>query len=759
MKKRMLAFSFGAAGALVLAAAAGAQGTLSRPWLDRSLSADHRAELAVAQMTRDEKLQLVFGYFATNADYKNNFKAPAGARYGSAGYVPGIERLGIPAQWQTDAGVGVATQGAAPEKRERTSLPSGIATAATWNPDLAFKGGQMIGAEARASGFNVMLAGGVNLARDPRNGRNFEYGGEDPLLAGTIVGSEIAGIQSNHIISTTKHYAFNDLETGRDYHDARIDPAAARMSDLLAFQFAIERGDPGSVMCAYNRVNGDYACENKWLLTDVLRGAFGFEGYVMSDWGATHSTEKAAIAGLDQESGWPFDEAPFFREPLAQAVAAGRVPETRLNEMATRIVRSMFAHGLVDDPVPASAPIDVAVHAAVTQADAEQAMVLLKNEGNLLPLGPNVRSIAVIGSHADKGVLAGSGSSLVYPKGGNAVPGLQPTAWPGPVMYHPSSPLDAIRALAPNARVSFIDGTDPAAASAAAKAADVAIVFANQWTGESIDAPLALTGNQDAVIEAVAAANPRTGVVVESGGPVLMPWAARVPAIVEAWYPGTSGGKAIANVLFGRVNPSGHLPVTFPASESQLPRPVRPGTGIADKQMFSIEYPEGAAVGYKWFDAKNLQPLFAFGHGLSYTRFDYGRASARAESDGSVTVQFTVRNVGKRPGKDVAQVYASPANGGWEAPKRLAAYQKVDLAPGASRAVSLRVDPRLLATYDAAAQQWRIAPGVYRLLVGQSSRDIRSTATVDLPGLTLPSNWRPGRGAASQAPRRGERGL
>src|SRR4051812_46653178 len=356
MNKRMLALSMGAASALVLAAAAGAQGTSSRPWLDRSLSADRRAQLAVAQMTRDEKLQLVFGYFATNADYKNNYKAPAHARYGSAGYVPGIERLGIPAQWQTDAGVGVATQGSAPEKRERTSLPSGIATAATWNPDLAFKGGQMIGAEARASGFNVMLAGGVNLARDPRNGRNFEYGGEDPLLAGTIVGSEIAGIQSNHLISTTKHYALNDLETGRKGHDVQIAPAAARMSDLLAFQFVVERGDPGSVMCSYNKVNGDFACENDWLLNSVLKTDFAFPGYVMSDWGAMHSTVKAALNGADQQSGWPFDDKPYFGQLLKSAVAAGQVPQSRLDDMARRTLRSMFAHGLVENPVSEGGP-------------------------------------------------------------------------------------------------------------------------------------------------------------------------------------------------------------------------------------------------------------------------------------------------------------------------------------------------------------------------------------------------------------------
>src|SRR5579884_3966066 len=280
-------------------------------------NAEQRAADAVSKMTLDEKLSLVFGYFASDWQGK---KPPAEGRYGSAGYVPGIPRLGITPQWETDAGIGVATQGGAAVKRERTALPSGIATAATWNPEIAFRGGQMIGSEARASGFNVMLAGGVDLARDPRNGRNFEYGGEDPLLAGTIVGSEIAGIQSNHIISTAKHYAFNDLESGRKGHDARIDRGAARMSDLLAFQFAIERGQPGSVMCAYNKVNGDFSCENSWLLNDVLKHDFGFRGYVMSDWGAVHSTEKAAINGLDQESGWPFDEQPYFREPLKAAV-------------------------------------------------------------------------------------------------------------------------------------------------------------------------------------------------------------------------------------------------------------------------------------------------------------------------------------------------------------------------------------------------------------------------------------------------------
>ncbi|HEX6784773.1 MAG TPA: beta-glucosidase [Sphingomicrobium sp.] len=717
-------------------------------------TAEERAAAAVSKMTLDEKLQLVFGYFATDWQGKH---PPAGVRYGSAGYVPGIPRLGITPQWETDAGVGVATQGGAQKKRERTALPSGIATAATWNPDIAFKGGQMIGAEARESGFNVMLAGGVDLARDPRNGRNFEYGGEDPLLAGTIVGSEIAGIQSNHIISTAKHYAINDLETGRKGHDAIIDPEAARMSDLLAFQFAIERGNPGSVMCSYNKVNGDYACENAWLLNGVLKGDFGFRGYVMSDWGAVESTVKSAISGLDQQSGWPFDKEPYFGEPLKAAVLAGRVPQARLDDMARRVLWALYSTGAADNPVSEGEPAAYAAHEAVSQADEEQAIVLLKNDGNLLPLGPNVSRIVIIGGHADKGVLSGSGSSMVYPRGGNAVPGLQPATWPGPVMYYPSSPLEGIRALAPSASINFVDGTNPAVAAAAARNADVAIVFATQWSGESFDVPMALDGNQDALIEAVAAANPKTAVVLETNAGVAMPWAARVPAIIEAWYPGRAGGKAIANVLTGRVNPSGRLPVTFYASDSQLPRPIRPG-GRTEMDQFTIHYTEGAAVGYKWMDRNNLQPLFPFGHGLSYTSFEYGPIVATAEIPGRVHARFTLRNTGTRAGMTVGQVYISPAAGGWEAPRRLVGFAKVELAPGQSKSAQVDIDPRLLATFDAVRGTWRIAAGTYTLSIGASSRDLRGSTSVTLPAVTLPANWRPGQPIGAPAPRRGERG-
>ncbi|MEZ0244387.1 MAG: glycoside hydrolase family 3 C-terminal domain-containing protein, partial [Sphingomonas sp.] len=602
------------------------------PWMNARLSPDKRAQLAVAAMTNDEKLVLVFGYFGTDFKGRTEFKAHAEARAGSAGYVPGIPRLGIPAQWETDAGIGVATQGGAAKKRERTALPSGLGTAATWNPELAFQGGAMIGREARMSGFNVMLAGGVNLLREPRNGRNFEYGGEDPWLAGVMVGQQVRGIQSNNIISTIKHYAVNDQETDRGKGNSVIEEGAARQSDLLAFQFAIEIGDPGSIMCSYNRINGTHACEHPWLLTDVLRTDWGFKGYVMADWGATHSTVAAANAGLEQDSGFGLASEDHFGAPLKAAVAKGEVTQARLDQMATRILRAMFANGLFDHPITEARmdlPADVlARHADISRADAEESMVLMKNDGDILPLSADVKSIVIIGGHADKGVLAGSGSSLVYPVGDNAVPGIKPTSWPGPVMYYPNSPMAAIQRQAPNAKITYVSADDPAAAAKAAKGADVAIVFATQWVGEAFDVSLTLADNQDTTIWAVAAANPKTVVVLETGGPVLTPWAEEVEGLIEAWLPGTAGGDAIGNVLFGKVNPSGHLPATFPMSLDQLPKPGAPNAG-------DTNYTEGATVGYKWYDAKGLQPAFAFGHGLSYTSFKLGNLTAQAK-DGTI---------------------------------------------------------------------------------------------------------------------------
>jgi beta-glucosidase len=733
--------------ALMLGASAGALATTAcaqapapapaaKPWLDPKLDADARADAAVKAMTQDEKLTIIFGFFG--ADMGDKYKRVPEALAGSAGYVPGIERLGIPAQFQTDAGVGVATQGGEPKKRERTSLPSGMATTATWNPELAQAGGAMIGSEARDSGFNVMLAGGVNLVREPRNGRNFEYGGEDPWLAGKMVGAQIKGIQSNAIVSTIKHYALNGQETGRFVLDAKIGEADARTSDLLAFQFAIEDSDPHSVMCAYNRVNGDYACENQFLLNKVLKQDWAYKNYVMSDWGAVHSSAKAINAGLDQESaGEAFDRQNFFRGPLKDALAKGEVSQARLDDMARRILRGLFASGVVEKPVKI-ATIDYAAHAKVTRADAEEGVVLLKNDKGLLPLLSSAKKIAVIGGHADVGVLSGGGSSQVYPIGGRAVNGEGPATWPGPMIYFPSSPLKALKARLPGADIRFADGKDKAAAAKLAAESDVVLVFATQWNGESFDSPLTLENDQDALIDAVASANGKTVVVLETGGPVLMPWLGKVGGVVEAWYPGSEGGEAIARVLTGEVDASGRLPVTFPAALDQLPRPMLDGDPKKPDDLFAVDYTiEGAAVGYKWFDKKGHQPLFAFGHGLSYTTFAY--ENLKAETKGSaLTVSFDVRNTGKRTGKAVPQVYVSPKAGGWEAPQRLVGFKKVELAPGATTKVSLTVDPRLLATWNEKAHGWSVAAGDYTVTLGASSRDTAAKADVAVAAKSLP---------------------
>jgi len=701
----------------------------SMPWMNAQLGAEERARLAVAAMTMDEKLKLVYGYLGADMESKKTTR-PAPSYKQSAGFIYGVPRLGIPNLWETDAGVGVASQGG-PDARPGTALPSGLNTAATWDLQTAYAGGAMIGAEARGYGFNVLLAGGVNLMREPRNGRNFEYGGEDPLLAGKIVGAQIKGIQSNRIVSTLKHFALNDQETNRTTLNVKIDDRSARMSDLLALQIANEEGNPGSVMCSYNRVNGVYACENSYLLNEVLKKDWGFKGWVMSDWGATHSTVPAANAGLDQQSGMPFDLADYFGPPLKEAVLNGWVPQARLDDMVRRILHAMFEHGVVDHPV-ASKPetIDFKAHAAVSRKDAQEGMVLLKNSAGALPLSRSAKKIAVIGGYADRGVLAGGGSSLVYPAGGNAAPELLPKTWPGPVMVYPSSPLKAIKARLPSATVAYADGSDRAAAAKLARESDVVLVFATQWTGEGFDMPnLSLTDKQDELIATVAEANANTVVVLETGGPVTMPWLPKVSAVLEAWYPGSDGGEAIAGVLVGEVNPSGRLPATFPASESQLPRPALDGFPEVADHRFDVNYNEGAAVGYKWFDLKGLTPLFPFGHGLSYTEFAFSDLAASVKG-GVVSASFSVKNTGKVVGKQVAQVYVSPLTARWEAPKRLAGFQKVEVQPGAGVQASVTVDPRLLAMYDSASKTWKVAKGDYKLTLAASAADSKAVSTV-----------------------------
>jgi len=725
----------------------------AQPWTNRALSAEARADLLVRAMTQDEKLLIVHGHHVPHPRMFDGVAVVA-----QAGYVPGVSRLGIPALRESDASLGVANQVEQRKGDVATALPSGLATAASFDPAIAYAGGRMAGAEARAKTFNVLLAGGVNLTRDPLNGRNFEYMGEDPLLAGTMAGAAIAGVQSNHIVSTVKHFALNAQETGRHILDARLGDVPLRESDLLAFEIAIEKGRPGSVMCAYNQLNGNYTCESHYLLTDVLRRDWGYKGWTMSDWGALHSTVKGALAGLDQESGQELDTQAFFGAPLARAVADGQVPQARLDDMVRHILTGMIANGLMDDPVPdRPVPIDYAAHADVAQRAAEAGMVLLKNDREMLPFAKTARTIVLIGGHADVGVLSGGGSSQVRSVGGVPVE-LMPPAGSEPagfarITWHNSSPMAAIRAAAPGATVTYIDGRDPAAAAAAARNADLTIVFAWQWQTEAMDAEtLALPENQDATIDAVAAANPRTLVVLETGGPVLMPWLAKVPAVLEAWYPGQRGGPAIARALFGDIDPGGRLPMTFPASVAQTPRPAVVGMDLlhaADAKRaagasdvggsgqvppFAVEYPEGANVGYRWFSARGERPLFAFGYGLSYANFRY--SDVHAHGGPTPTVDFTVTNTGARAGADVPQVYVRSEAGASRA-IRLGGWSKVLLQPGESRHVSVTIEPRVIAAFDPALHGWRRAGGKYTVTVARSAEDRGTETIMDLAPQSL----------------------
>jgi beta-glucosidase len=745
IRLKLYLFTFAAALLCVAAAAqttarprarTAAKAAPSFPWMNTALSADQRADLVLAQMTLDEKLQLVHG--GGWGVLREGSPVAPGHNHG-AGFMPGIARLGIPDINLADSAVGVRM--AAPDSRYATLLPSTLGLAATWDKDAAHLYGEVIGRELRAQGFNMSIGGGVDLTREPRNGRNFEYAGEDPVLAGNMVGQLAMGVQSQHVMGDIKHYALNDQETGRNVVNVVMDKRTMRETDLLAFEIAIKMAQPAGVMCAYNLVNGEHACESDTLLNQVLKKDWGFKGWVLSDWEATHSTVKAANAGMDQEM--PGED--YFGEPLRKAVAAGQVSMERLNDMDHRILRSMFAAGVVDDP-PARRVVDPFRGKDDSRHIAEESLVLLKNAPlnggrRLLPLrAAALHSVAIIGGHADVGVLSGGGSAQVDAPGGNAIaPEQGQSKWGVPV-YFPSSPMKAIAKLTPGARVQFAAGQDVAAAARLAAASDVAIVFVTQYMSESIDAPtLSLPQNQDALIAAVVKANPRTVVVLETGGPVSMPWLGAVRSVVAAWYPGIGGGETIADVLFGAVNPSGKLPITFARTEADLPEPRITGMGPDNKLVrntrdetkkgFDLTYTAGLAVGYRWYEEKHVQPMFAFGHGLSYTRFAYSKLKTDAAAR---TVSFQVTNVGTVAGAEVAQLYVTlPASAG-EPFERLAGWQRVPLAPGESRAVTLALDPAYISVFDTDADKWNLVAGEYGIAVGTASDDTALKGTVRL---------------------------
>jgi beta-glucosidase len=695
-------------------------------------SPDERARATEAQMTDDERFGMIYSLmivvFTTG---KRDERVPADVPQ-IAGWVKGVKRLGVPDLLLTDAGLGIGNPAGGRKGDTATASPSAQLVGATFNPALSREWGRILAREARARGFNVVLGGGMNLARDPRHGRNFEYFSEDPLLSALMASEQVLGTQGEGVMNMLKHVSLNSHETNKWFLDALIDPAAHRESELLGFQIAIERSDPGSLMCAYNKINGAYACGSDPVLNGAIKKAIGFKGFIMSDWKAVYGWD-FALKGLDQHSGVQLDQEEWFVAPLRKAYQEGKFPKERLADMVRRTLRSIYATGIDRWSGPGAAPDMAAHHEAVVET-ARQGIVLLKNDGAILPLAGKKR-IALIGGQANIGAMGGGGSSQVIPWKGHALQialggegllgGLRRMVLNGP------APLTELRKLLPEASIVFDAGEYPAQAAMQARRAEVAVVFANKFETEGFDSPdLTLPYGQDALISAVAAANPNTVVVLQTGNPVSMPWRGKVKAIVQAWYAGQAGGQPIAEVLAGNVNPSGRLPVTFVASVAQTPHPKLAGYGTPPDTPITVKYHEGAEVGYRWLARTGQKPNYAFGHGLTYARFSY--SDLKVSGGDTVTATFTVRNTGKREGADVPQLYLTGV--GESKRMRLLGFERVALKPGESKKVTLTADPRLLARFDSKAQQWRIASGAHRIALGKSA---------DAPVLTAEAQMKP----------------
>ena len=698
---RAAALCLAATTAVLLSVAGPAQAATNCPWMNQAMQPAARAAALLAAMSPSDKLALLSG-----VDPHAALGVADGPLY--VGYVPGNPRLCIPALTPNDGPAGIADT-----QIGTTAFPAPIAQAATWDPGLQRRLGQALGLEAWEKGIDLLLAPDVNIARVPENGRNFEAFGEDPFLSAQTAVAVIAGIQQNPVIATVKHFAVNSQETNRYYVSSNVDDRTLHEIYLPPFAAAVGQGHVGAVMCAYGLVNGVQSCQNPQFLTTVLRDQWHFRGFVVSDWGATWTTVQAANAGLDLE----MPGGRYFTAPLAQAVASGLVTSQTVDHMTESILTSMFAQGLFDHPPQpladvSSADVSTSADQHVALEVAEESTVLLKNAPRTLPLRlGGGGTIAVIGAPA------GFGDLRPYIAGGGS-------AYLGGV--DPVTPLQALAERAARAGDSVItaDGTDPSAAAAIARQASVAIVFAYDQEREGQDrTDLSLPSGQDQLIEQVAQANPNTVVVLDTGGPVLMPWLGQVSAVVEAWYPGEQDGNAVAAILFGDVNPSGRLPQTFPPSTAAVPASSSdqwPGSGDGQDAAFS----EGLDVGYRWYDAYKVTPLFPFGYGLSYTSFAYSHLRI-ARSGAHLAVSFTVRNTGTRAGAEVAQLYVDDPAAAGEPPKQLQGYQRVYLRPGRSARLTIALTRRSFSVWDTASQSWKTTPGLYRILVGASSRDIR----------------------------------
>ncbi|MDG6101596.1 glycoside hydrolase family 3 C-terminal domain-containing protein [Dactylosporangium aurantiacum] len=587
-----------------------------------------------------------------------------------------------------------------------TCFPPAVALGSTWDPAIARRVGEALGDEALAMDVQVLLGPGINLKRSPLGGRNFEYFAEDPLLTGVLAVEWVKGLQSRGVGASLKHYAVNSQETDRMRVSADLDERTLRELYLRAFQRVVTRAKPWTVMCAYNRVNGVLASQHHWLLTEVLRGEWGYEGLVVSDWGAVADRVEAVRAGLDLTMPGPDPEGD---RRLVEAVRAGTLDESVLDTAVSRVsalVRAALA-------ARTSATYDADAHHALAREVAGRGIVLLKNDGGVLPLRPGQGTVAVLGEHARTPRFQGGGSSQVTPT-------------------RLDNALDEITALA-GGPVTFAPGYDDIdAAVALARDAAVALVFAGterETEGADRDA-LDLPAAHVELIERVAAVNPRTVVVLSNGAVVrTTPWDAAVPAVVEGWLLGQAGGGAIADVLFGRVNPSGRLTETIPLHLADHPSYLDfPG------EAGHVRYGEGVHVGYRGFDARQQQVAYPFGHGLSYTTFDYGPATVTATPDG-LLVRLRVTNTGGRDGREVVQAYVSlPGSAVRRPPRELKAFANVAVAAGATVEVELPIARDDLAYWDTRLSRWIVEGGTYRVEVGASSRDLRVTATADVDG-------------------------
>ncbi|MDR7079520.1 beta-glucosidase [Neobacillus niacini] len=694
------------------------------PWMDTSLSPEARSELLIDAMTLEQKIQQLAGARGV---------IPELPECGTSGrHVPGIPELGIPTFRITNGPVGLGGGDCSPQDKA-TALPVALGLAASFDPSLAYDFGNLMGGEARTLGLHELEAPGINLARVGENGRNFEYMGEDPYLAGLLASKEIQGIQDNDIIAMSKHYVLNDQEQNRMSVNVNIAENVLHELYLLPFEMSVKDGNVGSIMCSYNRVGGTYACENEYLLNTVLRDQWDFKGYVQSDFGATHSTAPALNAGLDFE----MQSNRFFNnESIKAALDNKSLTMETIDQALDRRYVQMFKYGIFDRPI-VRGTIDAEGNGSKAREIAEQTAVLLKNENNLLPLDSSVESIALIGksTFVDAAVAGGGGSSRVSPLYTVApLQGLQNT-------------LAKLNSDATITKVTVAnDNSNLDAAVAAAKDADVVILMAGVVTSEGRDRPsLSLPDNQDAMISAISAANKKTALVLKDGDPVLMPWVNEVPAILEAWNPGQEDGNVVANLLFGLANPSGKLPVTYPVSKADTPTSTAdryPGInqGVLDsagREIPQVYYSEGLEMGYRWYDAQGIKPLFAFGYGLSYTDFEISKLVVTPKTtDGTkpIKVSFFVQNTGEVAGAEVPQVYLGlPANAN-QPPKRLVGFDKIWLKPGEKKHVTITIDPSAtnhpLSIWDADTDAWKTLDGSYKVYVGNSSDKITLTDSI-----------------------------